>query len=148
MPGHQRQCPDTSSENEKGRVHCRHIPSCTKWMSRHTRNKHWRTMLHNEACAAQGKFMIFVRVSTLIHGSFFCQLWMPVMLTMRIPAVRPRSLLLTFLKRVLTVRNLLLTLPMRVSAVRSTATTHAIIHLPTDLWNCGPAWAHWAFVME
>jgi len=23
-----------------------------------------------------------------------------------------------------------------------------IIHLPTDLWNCGPAWAHWAFVME
>jgi len=29
-----------------------------------------------------------------------------------------------------------------------TATVHAIIHLPTDLWNCGPAWAHWAFVME
>ena len=29
-----------------------------------------------------------------------------------------------------------------------TATIHAIIHLPTDLWNCGPAWAHWAFVME
>jgi len=29
-----------------------------------------------------------------------------------------------------------------------TATIHAIIHLPTELWNCGPAWAHWAFVME
>ena len=29
-----------------------------------------------------------------------------------------------------------------------TATVHAIIHLPTDLWNCGPAWVHWAFVME
>ena len=29
-----------------------------------------------------------------------------------------------------------------------TATIHAIIHLPTDLWNCGPAWVHWAFVME
>lgn len=29
-----------------------------------------------------------------------------------------------------------------------TATIHAIIHIPTDLWNCGPAWVHWAFVME
>lgn len=29
-----------------------------------------------------------------------------------------------------------------------TATIHAIIHVPTDLWHCGPAWVHWAFVME
>ena len=29
-----------------------------------------------------------------------------------------------------------------------TATIHAIIHLPTEIWNCGPAWVHWAFVME
>jgi len=29
-----------------------------------------------------------------------------------------------------------------------TATVHTIIHLPTDLWNCGPVWTHWAFVME
>ena len=28
------------------------------------------------------------------------------------------------------------------------ATIHAIIHLMTDLWHCGPAWVHWAFVME
>ena len=29
-----------------------------------------------------------------------------------------------------------------------TVTIHAIIHLPTDLWNCGSVWVHWAFVME
>ena len=29
-----------------------------------------------------------------------------------------------------------------------TATIHTTIHLPTNLWNCGPAWVHWEFVME
>jgi len=109
MPGHQQMCPDTSSENEKGKVRCHHRPSCTKWMTRHTRNTHWRTMLVllNEA---QGKCMRCVsRVSTAHSWFFFCQLWMPVMQTMRVPAARLRSLLLTFIMRVPAVIRLLLT---------------------------------------
>ena len=69
MPTYQRKCPKTSSENEKDEVHCRHIPSCTKWMHRHTRNKHWQTMLHNEA-HTQGECMRCVRISTA-HPWFF-----------------------------------------------------------------------------
>ena len=44
MPGHQRKCPETSSENERGEVHCRHVPSCTKWVPRRTRNRHWKDL--------------------------------------------------------------------------------------------------------
>ena len=54
MPGNQQKCPDTSSENEEGKVHCHHTEVCTKWMSRRSQNHHWQTMLahFNEA---QGK---------------------------------------------------------------------------------------------
>ena len=27
-------------------------------------------------------------------------------------------------------------------------TVHTIIHLLADIWNCGPAWVHWVFMME
>ena len=59
MPGDQQQRPATSSENEQRKVHCYHIPSCTKWMHRCTRNMHWRKMLRNQA-HAQGKSSLTV----------------------------------------------------------------------------------------
>jgi hypothetical protein len=65
MPSHQRERPDTSSENEKGKVHCHHIPSCAKWMHHCTRNKHWKDLLHNEA---QGKCMRCVRRVSRAHS--------------------------------------------------------------------------------
>ena len=67
MPDAQRKRPDMSSENEKGEVRCRHIPSCTKWVHRSTRNKHWRSLLHN---GAQGKCMRCVRRVSTAHSWF------------------------------------------------------------------------------
>ena len=49
MPGHQLKRPDTSSENEKGDVHCCHIPLYTKCMCCHTQNRYWKDLLRNEA---------------------------------------------------------------------------------------------------
>lgn len=61
--------PATSSENEKGEVHCRHTPSCTKWVHRRTRNRHWQDLLRKEA---QGKCMRCVRRAPTAHSwSFF-----------------------------------------------------------------------------
>jgi len=47
-----RKRPDTTSENEKGQVRCRHIPTCTRWVYRRTRNRHWQELLRDQA---QGK---------------------------------------------------------------------------------------------
>jgi len=46
MSNHQQQRPETSSENEKGEVHCYHVPLCTKWVHRRTCNRHWQKRLH------------------------------------------------------------------------------------------------------
>ena len=47
MPSHQQNInwPDTSSENKRGKVHCHHIHSCTKWVHHHTQNRHWQGLL-------------------------------------------------------------------------------------------------------
>jgi len=59
MSNHQQQRPETSSENEKGEVHCYHVPSCTKWVHRRTCNRHWQKRLHEGVLDLQ-----------LTHGAF------------------------------------------------------------------------------
>ena len=109
MSNHQQQRPETSSENEKGKVHCHHVPSCTKWVHRHTRNRHWQKRLHvpNQA---HGKCMRCVRgfsIYSLPMALSFCQTQIPVMPTMRVPVPAARAPLLSFPMRfsVLAVRS-------------------------------------------
>ena len=106
MPGHQRKRPDASSENENGEVHCHHVPSCTKWVHRRTRNGLRMVrevpVCHSLNSGPQAHFFLFSHLDY----------------TTNTKRNEPRH------------------------------AQQQIIHLPTDLWNCGPAQVHWAFAME